>query len=103
MAGRRVEVLIIRLQKPEVYPVGVALGRGVRAEHDAVLVLHDEASGAVRLPAQLRDAGVDVRVHVGIGVQPLADRCQVFGVIAEVRANKRCLRMPGNDTVSLVV
>ena len=77
-------------------------GVRVGAEHDPVLVLQEELAGGVRLPAELRDAGVDIHVHVRVLVELVGDGREVLGVVAEVRVDERRLRVLGDDAVQLV-
>ena len=57
----------------------------------------------VGLAAQLGNAGVDVDVHVGIGVEPAADLGQVFAVVGHVGADECGVRMLGDDVDPLGV
>src|SRR5262245_25129402 len=63
---RILEVLVGRLQKPEVQPIHAGLGHQVRAEQDAVGVLQEEFARGVRLAPEFRATRPDVYMNIGM-------------------------------------
>ena len=96
VAAGRVEVFVVGLQEPVIDPVGFAIGPRVGPEHDPVLVFQEEPAGRVGLAAQFGDAGVDINVHVRVGVEPAPDLGEVFAVVGHVGADERRVRMAGD-------
>ena len=101
MAAGRVEILVVGFEEPVIQPIGRAVGRRIGPEEDSVLVLEEESTRRVGLPAQLRNPRVDINEHVWVEVEPAADGGKVFAVIREVGANERRLRVASDDSVPL--
>ncbi len=88
VAAGGVEIFVVGLEESKIDAIGLAAGGRVGAEHDSILVFQEEAPGGVGLAAELGDPGIDVDVHVGIGVEPAADLGQVFTVVGHVAQMK---------------
>lgn len=93
MAFGRVPVCVVRFQETIINSIGVGTRCGVRAKHDAILVFEKETSNAIRLTPEFVDPRVDVDVEVGILIKLLPDDRQVFGIVPNMGADKRCVWM----------
>ena len=103
VAAGGVEVLVVGFEESVIDAIGLAAGCRVGSKHDAILVFQEEPPRGVGLSAQLGNSGIDVDVHVGIGVEPAADLGQVFTVVCHVGADECGVRMAGDDSDPLGV
>src|SRR5690625_5461856 len=74
MAWVCVYIFVIRLQKPEINPVGIMPWRCVGTKKDPILIFDHELSACVGLPSELTDSCVDIHIHIGILFKPHRDR-----------------------------
>ena len=101
VSGCGIKVFVICFKKPVVEPEQIAIGRAVRAVENPVLVLNKESSSCVRLAPQFIDAGTEFDKRVGILIEQFADRCNILGIVSEVRADERRVRVARDDPVPL--
>ncbi len=92
------KVLVVRLQKAIVAAIGIKIGRSIRAKEDAIGIVDEEAARTVGLAAQLTNARAEINVEVGTAIQQRSHPGQVFGIAANMRANKGGLRVTRDQT-----
>src|SRR5262245_63355494 len=102
MAFPAVEILVVSFEETVVNSIGVASRSRVCAEHYAILILQEELAGGVRLPAEFRDSGIDIDIHVRVLVELLRDTRQVLRVVAEVRVDECRFRVLLDQAMKLV-
>src|SRR5918993_808135 len=112
--GRRgvVEVLVLGLKEPVVDFVQLvaedllrrleAVGHGVGAEENSVLIPVEELTRGAGLAPKLADARADLDRGVPVAVEPLRDPRQVFGV-ADVQVDEVRARVARDDAVARLV
>ena len=95
-----VEVLVVGLEHAPVVRILVGLV-GVLAEHDPILVLHEEVVRGPRLPADVVQHGPDFRGQIRHPVEHRAEARQVVRVPPHVRDDEVRPGMPGEQSIAL--
>src|SRR6056297_3603289 len=78
------KILVSRFEKTPIKMKAIFRPRSVGTEQNSIGVFDQELTRRVRLPAQFTNPRRGLDPQVRIGVQPLADRREIFRVVGDV-------------------
>ncbi len=93
LAKTVIEIFVVTFEETIIPAIPIGVRRKIQPEQNSISVLEKETACGVRLTSQFGNARGDIDMEIRTAIHQVADPFQIFGVAADVCADKGCVGM----------